>query len=142
MKKFLTVLSVTLLMFALSWADEGKDKSDLWAAISVNQPVFHNGDTRNLSIYFVMINDSNAIVNPKYRSSRLFINGKELKEWMLIVGNGPGPADDNLPPDGSLEFTKAMGEYFKKPGIYKVRWEGENFNAPEITVRVLPKLNK
>src|SRR5207249_1112135 len=101
------------------------------------------GWTKNLQIYFAVVNDGKTTVNPKSNSSRLFINGKELKDWSFIVGNGPRSTDYNALPSGSsLEFTYAMGDYFKTPGIYKVRWEGENFNAPEITFRVLPKPKK
>ena len=146
MKKLTAIVggvAVLSLCFVASGADENKGAVKLWAAVSVNEPVFRNGWTKNLQLNFAVINDGKASVDPKTSSSRLFINGKELKEWNFIVGNGPRSMNYNaLPPGDSTGFGYAMGEYFKTPGKYTVRWEGENFKAPGITFRVLPKSKK
>jgi hypothetical protein len=36
----------------------------------------------------------------------------------------------------------ALGRYFKEPGIYKVSWRGEGFEAPTIVFRVMPRKNE
>ena len=119
---------------------ERVSKPDLWASISVNEPVFSEGGTDRLQIFFALVNDGKTTVNPKTNTSHLWINGEEVKDWSFIEGNGPRSSDRTaLPPSASLKFTYAMGDHFKKPGTYKVRWEGENFKASEITFRVLPK---
>ncbi len=142
MKKLGAIASAFVLLGCFFWlhTSQGNDKSELWSAITVSQPVFQQGRTENLLIWFAVVNDSNATVDPKIGDSHLFINGKELKDWGFIVANGPGLMYyDSLPPNKTVEFTKGMGDYFKTPGIYKLRWEGRNFRAPEITFRVTPK---
>ncbi|WFB37480.1 hypothetical protein P3T73_06875 [Kiritimatiellota bacterium B12222] len=142
MKKITVIISSAFLFFSffLSRADEVNEKIKLWAAVSVTKPVFQSNSTENLQIFFALVNDGKTTVNPETDSSRLFINGKELEAWSFIVANGPRSMNYNaLPPGGSIVFTYAMGNYFTNSGIYKVRWEGENFKTSEITFRVLPK---
>jgi hypothetical protein len=110
----------------------------LWAAISVSQPIFDVRQVEKLDISFAVTNDGDTTINPKVGSSHLFINGVEPKDWYLVIGNGPKPIDDLLPPGRSLQFGYVMGRYFEKPGIYTLRWQGENFRAREVTFRVLP----
>ncbi len=118
-----------------------KEKSKLWASVSVSQPVFPENWTKKLMLSFGVVNDSEGTVDSGIYKSRLFVNGKEMDDWAFIIGNGPR-ALEVLAPGQPSGFTYAMGDYFNKPGIYKVRWEGKNFKAPEIMFRVLPKSNK
>jgi len=63
----------------------------------------------------------------------------ELKEWEFINTNGPGTSRDSaLPPTRTWMKTYSLGKYFQKPGVYTVRWWGENFKAVDLTFRVLP----
>jgi len=134
---------VLLLSCVTSRADEKKGEVKLWAAISVNEPVFRDGYTKDLQMDFAVVNDGQTTIDPKTNSSHLFINGEELKSWQFIAGNGPRSGNYNaLPPGDSTSFGYALGDLFEKPGVYKVRWEGENFKAPEIMFRVMPKPNK
>jgi hypothetical protein len=98
--------------------------------------------------HFYLVNDGKVVIDPKVESSQLFINGKECKgrdapfgiDWPYIVVNGP--CDDRLnalPPGDDLQFSYAMGDYFKEPGIYRVKWKGEGFEAPEVVFRVMPR---
>ena len=124
----------------------------LWAAVSVSDTLLNWGDLKwqtglhpPFMIHFYVVNDGDKVVDPKLKSSRLFINGKECKgrdglDWPHIVANGPG--DDRceaLPPGDYLSFGYALGDYFKEPGVYRVKWKGESFEAPEVVFRVMPR---
>lgn len=119
-----------------------KGDGKLWAGISVTQPVFREGETVAgiFQINFVLVNDGNKVVNPEFGASKLLINGKEVANWGFIVSNGP---KDNrweaLPPKDYILFGYALGEYFEKPGIYRVVWKGKAFQSPELVFRVMAK---
>ena len=126
-------------------AAQGRNESqrhatqNLWAAMAVQQPVFSKNRINDLTLTFAIVNDGDSTVNPGVAKSHLFINGVELKQWEFINTNGPkGSFNTALPPKRTLLFTYALGTYFQKPGVYTVRWQGENFTAPDITFRVLP----
>jgi len=140
----LLIFAIALLVPMLTGIAAGQAGSQnqetyrLWAAMSVQQPVIPKNRVNNLTLTFSMVNDGDSTVNPGVRSSHLFINGIELKEWEFISSNGPKSSFDfALPPKRTLLFSYALGEYFKEPGIYNVRWQGDNFKASEITFRVL-----
>ena len=107
--------------------------------MTINQPVFSKNRTDNLTLTFALVNDGDSTVNPGVPKSHLFINGAELKDWEFINMNGPGTSRDSaLPPKRTWMKTHSLGKYFKKPGVYVVRWHGENFKAADLTLRVLP----
>ena len=58
-----------------------------------------------------------------------------------MIGNRPrNEWFHALPPGQVLQFGYQLGpRYFQKPGIYTVRWEGENFKSSELTFRVVPR---
>jgi hypothetical protein len=112
----------------------------LWAAVTVPRPVFVEGQGEQPSLTFAIVNDGATTVNPMFGPTRLFINGSELKAWDLISSNGPKTSDHSaLPPGHFVEFGYDFGAYFKKPGIYTVRWESPQFSPARITFRVVPK---
>jgi hypothetical protein len=123
----------------------------LWAAVSVSDTLLNWGDLAwktelrpPFMIHFYMVNDGDKVVDPKIGSSQLCINGKECKgrdglDWPHIVANGPHDnRHEALPPGDYLSFGYALGKYFKKPGIYRVKWKGEAFEASEVVFRVMP----
>jgi hypothetical protein len=116
--------------------------TELWAALSVPKPLCRQDEVASdkFAIQFCIVNDSPRIVNPEFGSSQLFVNGKELKDWPVIIANGPR---DNrwkgMAPGGHLRFSYGLQNYFKEPGVYKVMWKGKNFQSPEIVFRVLPR---
>ena len=139
-------LGLTLVLTAAAFVagadvDERRPKQAiLWAAISTPEPVVEPSE--NFQINFGLVNDGNFTIDPRLESSRLFINGVELKEWYFIVGNGPRDATFvALPPGRSLRFGCALGKFFQRPGIYTVRWESNNFRARDLTFRVIPRVH-
>jgi hypothetical protein len=103
----------------------------LWAAISVSQLVFRLNEAGTLVMYFAVVNDGETVANPNVEASHLFINGSEAKDWSFAISNA-------LPPGQALSFAYQLGSrYFAMPGVYTVRWEGQNFRAAEITFRVM-----
>ena len=119
--------------------NEGQRHAKLWAAMTVQQPVIPKNRTNDISLTFAIVNDEDSTVNPGVPKSHLLINGVELKEWEFISSNGPGTSFDSaLPPNRAWMKTYSLGKYFQKPGVYTVRWWGENFKAVDLTFRVLP----
>ena len=101
--------------------------------------MYAEGGTANLQIYFGVVNDGRSTVNPKIGASHLSVNGVEPKDWLIGINNGPRTLEfQALPPGHFLSFSYMLGRYFAKPGIYTVRWWGQNFRAQPITLRVLP----
>ena len=137
------ILGLGLLLLNGAGAKQNQKSPHLWAAISVSDPLFHEGWTKDLALHFTVVNDGSEPIDPKIVASKIIINGKGLEDSAVIFGNGPRDARWNaLPPADSLRFTYALGEYFKQPGIYKVSWTGEGFEAAEIVFRVMPKTDK
>jgi hypothetical protein len=137
-----SILLITIFVSAIllvSWARANQEQPKLWASVSVSRPLFHAGWTKELLVHFTLVNDGSKTLDPKIESSKIIINGVELKDSGFIFGNGPR---DNrwraLPPGDSLEFTYALEEYFREAGIYRVSWKGENFETPTIVFRVMP----
>jgi hypothetical protein len=112
----------------------------LWAAISVSQAIFYEPGAANVQISFGVVNDGTSTVNPNIGASRLSINGIEPKDWPFIINNGIRSLEhEALPPGHFLSFSYVLGDrYFAKPGVYTVRWWGDDFKAQPITFRVLP----
>jgi len=111
----------------------------LWAALSVNHPVFKAGQTKDLRIEFTLVNDGEEVIDPKIPESRIVINSKELGESELVVSSVLKDARFKaLSPGDSLQFSVALGDEFKEPGTYRVSWNGAGFQSAEIVVRILP----
>ncbi len=115
----------------------------LWAAISINQPVFLQHEETGPGLFqmqFSVANDGDAVIDPEIESSQLIINGKEFKDWKLVIGNGPRTGEWKALPAGRyVQFGYAVGSYFNEPGVYRVSWKGKHFESPEIVFRVMPK---
>jgi hypothetical protein len=113
----------------------------LWAGVSVSKPVFyqHNLGSGFFQLDFTVVNDGDRTVDPGIEGSTLLVNGKELKDWGFVVGNGPRGSDFKaLAPGRAVRFGYAMGQYFDEPGIYRVVWKGQGFEAAAVVFRVLP----
>ena len=122
---------------------EQPDGKKLWAAISINEPVFITGWTNNLQIFFTLVNDTGRTINPEIESSQIIVNGNPWPDSGFILGNGPMSNNFTaLPPKDYIMFEKGLGEKFKEPGIYRIFWKGKSFETPEIVFRVLPQKQK
>lgn len=102
----------------------------LWAALAVSHAVVEAGDAASLVVECALVNDGDRDVDPRQADSRLVVNGKELADRLP-----PGAA---LPPGGHVRLTHALGSAIAGPGEYRVSWRGANFQAPEVTIRVVP----
>lgn len=137
------LLAAGLLAAAAPPEEAAKVGDKSWAAISVNRPVFSEGTETQILISVALVNDGDKVVDPRVDSSRLLVNGKELKDWPIVIGNGP--RDERwqaLPPGDYLSSACDVTEYFRKPGTYRVSWRGQGFQSPEIVFRVMPKHGK
>lgn len=140
----LTALVVVAAGMLTAGSQEGRkvDEQPIWAGISVNRPLYTQESVKSLTLTLALYNDSDEDFNSKaeLRFSQLIVNGKELKDWDLIIASGPrDERHEVLGPHEDLDLTFNMGEQFAKPGTYKVSWKSKYFRSPEITFRVLPK---
>jgi hypothetical protein len=116
-----------------------KPNGKLWAALSANHVVFPESEVKNLVIEFTLVNDGDAPLDPAIARSRLVVNAKPPSASTLPPGNGPpDPRFSSLPAGDCLRFTRSLGELFRSPGTYRISWQSERFQSPEITIRVLP----
>jgi RNA polymerase sigma factor (sigma-70 family) len=111
---------------------------NLRATIAVNREVFHQGKIKELQLTFGVTNNGDKVIDPQIAAAKILVNGKALADSGLILGNGPRDARATaLPPGESVAFSYALGDYFTRPGRYRVSWQGEGFRSPEIVFRVL-----
>jgi len=140
----LALLAASLVLTGAAPKKEVKAKKKLWVAISINRPVFvSKKKNESFVIAFGIVNEGDKTVDPEVNSSKLLVNGKELKDWPFIIASGP--RDESwkaLPSQGHLSFGYALWKYFRKPGVYKVRWKGKSFQSPPIVFRVLARQGK
>ena len=126
-----SIVIIALCVSGLSlvgWASANQEIPKLWASISVGRPLFYIGGTKELAIHFTVVKDGKKTIDSKIESSKILINGVALEDSSFILGNGPRDGRWHaLPPGDSLEFTYALENYFKKPGVYEVSWKGEHF---------------
>ncbi len=83
----------------------------LWAALSVNHPVFKAGQTKDVRIEFTLVNDGDKVIDPKIPESRIIVNGKELSDLGPILCNGLNNAPvKTLSPGQNLQVSVVLGE--------------------------------
>ena len=114
--------ALTLVLLTCVTPQHEPAETQLWAALSVSQPLFQEGWTNNLMIHFTLVNDGSDTVNVEelINTSRIVVDGRELEDSGFIFGNGPRPTDPFLSPGKYRQFAYALGERFRRPGIYHV----------------------
>jgi hypothetical protein len=124
----------------LSTGSQAADsQGNLWAAVSVNRSIFEQGKTKELKIEFTLINDGAEETDPKIAESSIIVNGEEsLGSGSILRSALPDAQVRPLPPRGKLQFGVGLGDRFQEPGIYRVSWRGEQFQSPDVVIRVLP----
>jgi hypothetical protein len=111
---------------------------NLWAALSINHPIFKAGQIKDLRIEFSLVNDGDDVIDPNIAESHIVINGKEFTETGLVFGSVPKHVRiKTLAPGESLQFDVLLGDHFKEPGIYRVSWKGSDFQSSEVVLRIL-----
>ena len=119
-------------------------KAKIWAGLAVTSPTIGTDDVTDgqfFMVSFALVNDGDKNFAPTedVNTSKLFVNGKELKEWPHVIRNGPRETPGTeLKTGESLRFGKAIGKYCTEPGIYKVQWKGKSFESAVVEFRVLP----
>ncbi len=143
MRAIITMILGLAAMLAVAMAKKDPVQPDkkLWAAISVSRPLLELGVERDpFQITFALVNDGKRTVDPEILSSKLLVNGEELKDWPMIVSNGPRDERWNALPTGdNLLFGYRLDDYFKSAGTYRVSWKGKGFQTTEVIFRVLDK---
>jgi hypothetical protein len=146
MRTILLVISVGLVAPTVNQPPQpASENVKLWAGLSVTSPVVDAdqvSDTRSFMVSFALVNDSDQPFAPTevVDHSTLLVNGKALKDWPMIIGNGPREVPGSKLLKGqSLRFTKGMGRNIVEPGVYKLQWKGAGFESAEVTFRVQGK---
>jgi hypothetical protein len=142
-------LTVTLLGLSLFLCGSQKQESNatsLWAGITVNHPLYTQGWTNEMVVDFAVFNEGKlpAAVNGCFDQSTLAINGaeltgKDLESFRFNLSNGPR-AKDPLPSGRGVYAVKnGLGQFFQKPGIYRVVWKSACFESSAVVFRVMPR---
>lgn len=91
-----------------------------------------------IDLSFVLLNDSQRVIDSSPGSWKIVINGKELADSGWIFGNGLSPSGGygKLNPGDSYEFGKGLdiSKYFPRDGEYRVSWRGQGFQSSTIDV--------
>jgi hypothetical protein len=137
---FGAIMAATCASGQSNAAAQANPEVKLWAAVGVMRPMFPLSEAKTIQVSFAVVNDGQTTVDPRIGASHLYINGVEPNDWSFVINNGPRTLEFTaLAPGRSIEFGYLLGpRYFAKPGIYRLRWEGANFKAPEIAFRVMP----
>lgn len=135
----IAMISIALLAAAVCLAAPGKPKvSDLWAAVSVSEPLVVEGKLKTFHAIFALSNDTDHPIDPKVASWKLIINGEEYPNSQMLFGNGP--RDDrwkSLPAGDYLLFGYALSDPFKVPGTYTLVWRAKDFESSPVTFRIM-----
>lgn len=151
-RRALTMLSVILTALAVSPLIPAQDTPGKRDSFNKSCSGLHAGiraqiispytETPSVMLTFVLLNDSDAPVDVESGSWRILIDGSELKDSGMIIGNGPMPMGGYriLNPGESYEFGKALPivNYFLPNGPHRVSWKGNAFRSPTITVLTTP----
>jgi hypothetical protein len=140
----LAVLGLSLVVFA------GKrqviSRGKLWAGLSVNHALYTSGWTNEMVMEFAVLNEGTkpAAINPCIDHSTLVVNGAELtgkdRQWFSFnLANGPRPNDPLPAARGTSIVKSGFGQFFDRPGIYKVVWKSDCFESYPVTFRVMPR---
>jgi len=134
------IATISLLVASPSIQIKRPPQIKLWASISVSIPVCVKGSDKDLLFSFAVVNDGTKLTNPELETSRLYINGEELRDWRdIIISNGPRPEYwDSIPPGKFILVGYTIGEHLSKPGSYKIVWKGAHFTSNELEFRRLP----
>jgi RNA polymerase sigma factor (sigma-70 family) len=119
-------------------ADAAGKGRRLWAALSLDQPLYQEGGKGGPRLSFALVNDGDKDIDPQVRSSKMIVNGKVLPAFMRALDRPGDPRYRALPAGDYLLFTVVLGDHFKKVGVYRLAWEGEGFRGAEVVFRVLP----
>jgi hypothetical protein len=131
------------LIGAVSTLGQTPMKEKLWTAVTVPEALITTGQTDRLMLNFAMVNDGEKSIDPKVSTWRLNINGRDHPDSEFTFGNGPRDNRWNsLPAGDRLQFGYALGDWFKKPGVYKVVWRGEGFESAPVVFRVMSQMKK
>lgn len=109
----------------------------LWAAVSVEQPVYREADNRNIVLRFAIVNDSDSPVYLNLLTSRLSINELELPGSYFLPDDAKEVV---LKPGEDYSFSVGLAHnQAKDPGRYRFIWQGDNFKSDPVEARILPK---
>ncbi|MBL8082499.1 MAG: hypothetical protein JNN26_07805 [Candidatus Obscuribacter sp.] len=123
-----------------------KDQSDnspsakgLVAKIGLSQSDPTVETVPEMFVKFSLKNPGKVSVDPVLTQTELVIDGKPFEQSALLFGNGPRDARfSSLPAGDTLDFSYAIGYYFRKAGEHTLLWRGPGFEPVQIKFRVAP----
>jgi len=123
-----------------------KDQSDnspsvkgLVAKIGLSQSDPTVETVPEMFVKFSLKNPGKVSVDPVLTQTELVIDGKPFEQSALLFGNGPRDARfSSLPAGDTIDFSYAIGYYFRKAGEHTLLWRGPGFEPVQIKFRVAP----
>ncbi len=123
-----------------------KDQSDnspsakgLVAKIGLSQSDPTVETVPEMFVKFSLKNPGKVSVNPALTQTELVIDGKPFEQSAQLFGNGPRDARfSSLPAGETIDFSYAIGYYFRKAGEHTLVWRGPGFEPVQIKFWVAP----
>ncbi|MBI5173991.1 MAG: hypothetical protein HY986_14005 [Candidatus Melainabacteria bacterium] len=127
-------------------SNRAKDQSDtspsaksLTAKIGLSQSEPTVETVPDLFVKFSLKNKGRVTVDPVLTQTELVIDGKPFEQSAQLFGNGPRDARfSSLPAGETIDFSYAIGYYFRKPGEHTLLWRGPGFEPVQLKFRVAP----
>ena len=147
--KLSTFSAIGLIGLSIVFCGSNKEQTNsthVWAGMTVNHALYTAGWMNEMVIDFAVFNDGNApaVVNPCIDRSTFVINGIQLSgkdfEWFAFnFGNGPRSIDPLPAGKGTYIEKGGFGQFFQKPGVYRVVWKSDCFESQPVFFRVMPR---
>ncbi len=124
--------------------EPAKVEKKLWAAISVNRPVWVPGRrTEPLMLYFGLVNDGDKVVDPEITSTQLLVNGKELENWAMTVGSGPRESGGlRCPPGMAFKPVLPSASASKRLAFTRCHGKAKGFNLQKSSSGSCPRRSR
>jgi hypothetical protein len=108
----------------------------VWAAISVDWPIYRTGQRINVTFAATDLGDLPIRLKALREEAVLPINGKEWPDSANNFANGVHSGAQFLPPGKSTTFSYLLTSLFQKPGVYRIVWRGKDFEILPVEFRV------
>lgn len=93
----------------------------------------------DMFVKFSLKNHGKVSVDPALAQTELVIDGKPFEQSAQLFGNGPRDARfTGLPAGDTIDFSYAIGYYFRRAGEHTLLWRGQGFEPVQIKFRVAP----
>ena len=120
-------------------SDDSTTGKSLVAKLELSQSSPTVETVPDMFVKFSLKNQGKVSVDPALTQTELVIDGKPFEQSAQLFGNGPRDARFTcLPAGDTIDFSYAIGYYFRQAGEHTLLWRGQGFEPVQIKFRVAP----